>query len=417
MSTPESPAPATSSYANIISEFVIAIDSLHTTFPLTTLLIEASRRANRKQLFKFIDTRGEKQDPDLAGGVIISNDAYPEYSRLERQMKRADLAAILVPRSFLSALVSQYDAYLGLLVRQAMLDTPGRINTSEKPITFKELNSFGSIEEARQHVIDTEIEALLRKSHEQQIDWIEKQFKLSLRANLATWPHFIELTERRNLLVHTSGRVSKQYLMNCGKNDVVLPSEVQLGSTLDVDQNYFKTAADCITELGVRVGQELWRKIQRNESPSADASLIEITFRLLVEKRYQLAAQILDFASSGLTKKSKDEDRRVLIINQAQAYKWMGQTERAIEILDSLDWTACSRRFRLCELTLRGRHDEAIRLFEQMGSNDELGKNDYRNWPVFQELRQDPKFKQAFLNLFGEDLEKRSDNEPTEPAG
>jgi len=138
---------------------------------------------------------------------------------------------------------------------------------------------------------------------------------------------------------------------------------------------------------------------------------------MLVEERYSLVARILDFATTSLTKKSNDADRRVLLINQAQAYKWMGQQEKAAGILDTVDWTAVSIKFRLCELVIRGQLNDAINLVEQIGSNGEIRKDDYRDWPVFQQLRQDPRFQTVFLSLFGEEINRYKQPDPADIKG
>jgi len=211
-----------SPFKSIIAGFTNDIEALHTTLPLTMLIIESNKRLNRKKLHDFVDTRGQVHESESIRRVLISHDAYQEYSILERRVKRAESASTLVPRSFLVALVSQYDAFLGSLVRQMFTDHPGRLNASEQSLTFKDLLEFSSIDDARDHVIDSEIEKVLRKNHTEQFDWLEKQLGISLRQEMDIWPTFIEITERRNLLVHASGRVSKQYINICRRHKVKL---------------------------------------------------------------------------------------------------------------------------------------------------------------------------------------------------
>ncbi|MFN4908829.1 MAG: hypothetical protein ACK475_04530 [Bacteroidota bacterium] len=406
-----------SPFKSIIAGFTNDIEALHTTLPLTMLIIESNKRLNRKKLHDFVDTRGQVHESESIRRVLISHDAYQEYSILERRVKRAESASTLVPRSFLVALVSQYDAFLGSLVRQMFTDHPGRLNASEQSLTFKDLLEFSSIDDARDHVIDSEIEKVLRKNHTEQFDWLEKQLGISLRQEMDIWPTFIEITERRNLLVHASGRVSKQYINICRRHKVKLSEELQIGDTLNVDRDYFDSATNCIAEIGIKLGQVLWRKTSPHDIASADESLIDTTYRMLVEERYSLVARILDFATTSLTKKSNDADRRVLLINQAQAYKWMGQQEKAAGILDTVDWTAVSIKFRLCELVIRGQLNDAINLVEQIGSNGEIRKDDYRDWPVFQQLRQDPRFQTVFLSLFGEEINRYKQPDPADIKG
>jgi hypothetical protein len=58
-------------------------------------------------------------------------------------------AEVLVPRSFFVNLVSQYDAFLGSLIRALLLAKPEVLNASDRALTFSELLAFGSIDAAR----------------------------------------------------------------------------------------------------------------------------------------------------------------------------------------------------------------------------------------------------------------------------
>lgn len=45
-------------------------------------------------------------------------------------------------------------------------------------------------------------------------------------------------------------------------------------------------------------------------------------------------------------------DKKVFIINRAQAYKWLGNQEGANRILNSEDWSACNNEFQLARSIL-----------------------------------------------------------------
>jgi hypothetical protein len=107
-------------------------------------------------------------------------------------------------------LVSAYDAFLANLLRAIITRHSDIVLTSDKTIRFSELASYSSIDDARTALIDREIESVLRLSHHEQFDWMEKIFHIKLRVKLPVWPRFVELCERRNLLTHTAGVVSKQ---------------------------------------------------------------------------------------------------------------------------------------------------------------------------------------------------------------
>jgi hypothetical protein len=242
-------------------------------------------------------------------------------------MQKTELAQELVPRSLLVSLVSQFDAYLGRLIRQLFKIRPEILSSSGNTLTFAQLTEFGSIENAREYIIDEEVDSVLRKSHSEQFDWLENKFGLPLRVNLNAWPIFVEVTERRNLFVHTNGVVSHQYLEVCRRSSCSSAKDLCMGQSLSVTREYFKAAYECLFEIGVKLAQVLWRKVEPDKIQMANMSLNRVTYELLVEGRYQLARVLLDFGTETLKKHGSDESRLPMVINRAQAYKWSGDKQ------------------------------------------------------------------------------------------
>lgn len=154
-----------------------------------------------------------------SGGVSITieiSDADVVTHELEQisQVLRGDK---LVRRSFIFTIVSQYDAFFGNLLRALFTLRPEIVDVSEKGLTLSQLNNFESIKEARDFILEKEVESILRASHSDQINFLEKKFSIKLTKDLNIWPSFIEITERRNLFAHGNGLVSSHYLNVCAK--------------------------------------------------------------------------------------------------------------------------------------------------------------------------------------------------------
>ena len=108
---------------------------------------------------------------------------------------------------------------------------------------FSELSNFDSIESARSHLIWKEIDSLLRKSHFEHLKWIESKVELDKITTQNQWLNkFLELTERRNLFVHTDGVVNKHYLKNCSEYKIDV-SKIEEHSILECDVEYFNEAS------------------------------------------------------------------------------------------------------------------------------------------------------------------------------
>jgi hypothetical protein len=396
-----SKAPARDDVGALTTTFIQEIDSLADTLPLALRSIREVMGDAVRGMTRFV------QDHSREGSVqptSIAEDVH-RLQRLSCRLQSVTAAYALVPRSFVVTLVSQYDAFLSRLIEALLLTKPDVLSASEKTFSFAELLDFGSVEAVRDQVIEREVEAVLRKSHTEQFDWLEKKFDIPLRKDLSVWPRFVELTERRNLFVHTGGQVSSQYIQNC-KAQKVDCSEVERGQILSVDPAYYKAAHEAILEVGVKLAQVLWRKIKPGDLASAGVHLNSVTYSLLAEEKYVTAKALLDFATEVLKKHASSEQRLILVVNRVQAYKWSGESLRARQILDREDFSALDERFKLAEAVLRDDFPRAINLVRSIGRSGAGTLGTYRAWPLYQELRKQAEFQAVIAEVFGEPLNK-----------
>jgi hypothetical protein len=302
------------------------------------------------------------------------------------------------------ALVSEYDAFLSGLIRILFELKPAALNASEKSFSYTDIAEFETIAALREHVVEKQIESVLRDSHAEQFKWLENKFGLVLRKGLPSWPAFIEITERRNLFVHNNGVVTKQYLDTCKEHGWNC-GETKRGDTLLVDDLYFKHAHETIFEIAVKLAHVLWRKVDPNDRETADGNLAgHVIYELIFQERYSLAATMADFGSDTFKKFASEYQSRVLTINRAQAHKWLGDGRKCKEILDAEDWTASNDEFRLCVEALRENHDAVATLMRRISRAERPGPSGYREWPIFKEAKKQLSFQQAFQDIFGEPI-------------
>jgi hypothetical protein len=286
----------------------------------------------------------------------------------------------------------------------------GPLQTSE----IIQLTEFQSLEDARDFVLEKELENLLRRSHTEQFEWLEKKFDIPLRKDLSIWPQFVEVTERRNLFVHTDGVVSSQYVSNCRSGNVDLDKKVVPGLRLRVSPDYFATAHKTLYEIGVKLAQVLWRKNAPTETEQADRSLVTVTYDLLVDGKLQLAQALLDFADTTLARRHATErDRLMFLVNRAQSYYLAGDKARCSEILATQDWSAADDAFRLAHAVLSEKFDAAAKIMVRIGKVSYPHKADYLHWPLFTEFRKSPQFVESFKGVFGD--EAHEEQQPPEP--
>lgn len=305
------------------------------------------------------------------------------------------------------ALVSQYDNFLGLLIETILLSRPEILNGSEKTLSFSELVAFDSIEAAREHIIEKEVESVLRENHAEQFDWLERKFKTPLREGLSIWPSFIEVTERRNLFVHTGGQISGQYLKVCQTHKVDC-GDISKGGYLGVSTEYFEQAHEIVFEVGVKLAHVLWRKMKPDDREKADRNLLRISYDLLCQEKNRQAIAILDFATDVLKKLFSAEYKLSFVVNRAQAYKWSGDNDHALQILDNEDFSAVHDKYRLAEAVLRENYKKAFKLVRSIGAHGEIDLAAYREWPLFREFRKQKELETVIREIFSEPLNKVS---------
>lgn len=229
-----------------IDKFVKAADGLVSTAPVALWTLQAAHRGARKDYTNFFNTKCvNKRTKDGATVADVPPGLFHEYKVIQRRLDRSSIATKVIENSCVVSLVSQYDSFLGGLLRAFFHLRPELPNACDRTLTLRELQTFESIEAAVKSAVEKEVETVIRKSHVEQFEWMEKRFDISLRKGLSVWPRFVELTERRNLLVHCGGIVSSQYLALCQQNQV--ECEGTVGTELLVSRDYIVQAYECLS--------------------------------------------------------------------------------------------------------------------------------------------------------------------------
>ena len=416
----KSAKPRILTFGDEINKFVSHIESLSKAIDPTMSEVLKSYDKSNEAISTFYKKKGVRRTKkDGSESITIKPSDLDQFRRKAKAVSSALLAFTNIPEIFLCSLVHKYDGYLGRLLRVAFTVKPEKLSSSDKSLTYADLAKFSSLSAARESLIEKEIESILRKSHNGHFVWMEDRFELTLRKGLDVWPQFVEITERRNLFAHCDGVISSQYLTVCREHCSELIVDVKVGDQLSVGPQYFSEAFDCMFEIGIKLGHVLWRKLQPDDIEAADDALHTIGYELLVEKRFDLAKKILRFATEyPKIKASSDQIRRLNIINLCIAHKFTGEEQSCSSVLESVDWTACSPKFKLAEAVLKDDFTAAVSIMESIGKDGTIGREEYSNWPLFNAFRYSKDFLVSYHKLFGENfiLHKDTDILPEMPT-
>ena len=149
----------------------------------------------------------------------------------------------------------------------------------------------------------------------------------------------------------------------------------------------------------------------------SDTSINSIAYDLIEKDEFDLAIRLLDFFTQDHMKHSNEVNKKMLIINRAQAYKWAKDEDSCRAILLRYDWSATGDNFKLAVAVLREQYDNAYSLMKRLRHDKTFFKSFYSEWPLFKEFRRQEKFSCVYEECYGElfEMQQRTETEKQQP--
>jgi len=309
----------------------------------------------------------------------------------------------VLPSSLLLSIVATFDSIIGDFLKDLITRDPASIDFGDKSFSYRELFKTKEIETLKNNIIDDEVNRLLRDSHKEQVRYIEKLSQTEIINHHERWRNFYEVFERRNQYAHANGVATRAYLEKL-KREKYPSEDIAIGSRLELSTSYLHKAVDYLIEFGTLLSFVIWRKGSDDPNPAFGA-LSDASYFYITKKRTKLAAWLLDFALHKQSRKGVEEMRvRQMYVNLANALRKMDKKEDSEKVLAELDWSATSIDFRICIASIREDVEEVIRLLPAAAASEDISIDAIRNWPVFDWVRYNDKFRDKFFEVFGEQL-------------
>ena len=399
-----------------IDNFILSLEGVREIAPFFEVIADALAQKHRKDF---------ESQRDRFGTIVSEADgqqqiSFPLYqaSRARdalRRLRNTKVAQRALPNMVLLALVSQYDAFITDLLKSLFQAKPELIFMSDKQIKFSDISQFSSLEEVKESIIEKEVEAIVRQSHAKQFDVMEKLFGVRLREGLDVWPDFIEITERRNLLAHTNGIVSRQYIAVCQSNGVPENELPSVGEQLSYPSGYLEHSYRVLFEISLKLSHVLWRKILPNDLRSSDAHYNDKCYQLIKSNQYDLSIKMLDFMCDVVKTHSEENLRLFLELNRCNAWRLAGDKKRSLALLNKIDTSALGLEYKLAEAILRDEFEQASILMKSIGAeHNVVNRFAYSDWPIFEQFRDSQHFLDAYEEVFGEPFTIAADEEGVE---
>lgn len=389
-------------FSSIIKEYKNRINSVIEVSPFSLLTMNFLRSSMELMFQKFLDeqcTKVQKNEEETTYNIPI--ELHYQYKKMKRHSNQMSIAKDQLSVSYFINLVAQYDHFYGSLLRCLFKAKPEMLNSIDKKVELSDLLQFQNLDEAKEHFLDKEVESILRDSHIEQIKYLEKKLKIKLTKDLSSWPEFVEICERRNLLVHCDGFISNQYLDICKKHTCDI-NDKQLKQKLNVTQEYLKRACFVLLEIGLKLAFVTWNKVIKDNSSDIASLANEIIYDYIDDGYYDFAISISEFILLEAPFKFKEPSKLPLVINLAQSYKWSGEEQKKTKLLDEYEWTTKSIEYQLSYNVLNDDFDNAFKLMKEISTSNRIAKYDYLAWPLFKEFRKQPDFNKIYTEIFGE---------------
>lgn len=156
-----------------------------------------------------------------------------------------------------------------------------------------------------------------------------------------------------------------------------------------------------VAQVGIMLGQTLWRKVITSEISESDNHLNDKIFDYLHEENWINAITIGNFAQS-LKNNSNESTERIFLINHAIALNAIDKKDEAKKLLNKKDWSATLLDFKLAYAVINYDYDEAQKIMIRIGKKGELvSELPYHDWPLFREFRETDQFFSGYEEVYG----------------
>jgi len=222
-----------------------------------TDIVEAKTEESEKSYtIKIEDGKGDKL-----------TEALLEYSKSIHSQQLMDSNSAL-------ALISIVEWFLSRLIHLYYTKHPETLEGKDKVFSLKELLLFESVADAREYLLESKVEDIMRSSF---LDWIaffKTTCKLSMSYLDKNIDDMVEACQRRNLIVHNGAVVNSIYLSKVSSS---LTKGLKKGQTLSISKDYLKNNINTFELNCILLSLELWKKWDMSNQERGKVSRSRLT--------------------------------------------------------------------------------------------------------------------------------------------
>lgn len=326
--------------------------------------------------------------------AILSDDPGLVFAFLKSILRTSQgpLGGIILFSALLTTVIASLEVLVSSLVTEHYLRFPSSLEGTEKEFSLQDLAAFSEFEDAKSTAIARRVDNLMRGSLDDWADWFESRVGAKFDRVSHAPEALREAFQRRHLIVHNGGRVSRQYLRNVPAAQGV----VEVGDEVFVTRRYLETVLEECVTFGMLLATICWVEWAPEDRPVASARLNEAIYELMKDDAWPHVRHLCQVAQH---LKCDDASKNVLRVNEWLAIKRLdGVAEIESDVLN-WDTSALSARFRLAKASLLDDRAEQIALIPKLVASGELRPRELFDWPLLAELRQSQEFEGLLRDL------------------
>jgi hypothetical protein len=289
--------------------------------------------------------------------------------------------------SLLIVAVATFESLLARLVSVHLTRFPASMDGDEKEFSLTDLAKYDSLDDAREAAISSRVESFMRRGLDDWSRWSDRTLKLPLDQVVPDYSEFTEIFQRRHIIVHNGGRVSRLYLANTKDESVTLEEP------LPVTDEYLVRSMRVLHLAGSALAVTAWQKwATPDEAAAARRTLTQYMYSHVKAGRWAVVRHFCGIVASVA---GTESNRQVLQVNAWLARKRLEDTSAIRSEVEAWDTSAASVTFRLAKAALLDDFDAAIPLIEKAIGGHEVSVREVFSWPLLAEIRERPEFADA----------------------
>lgn len=165
--------------SDILENFIDNIESLDTSLPLIMIIMSSVSEQKNKEHLEFLEENGKLiEEKGSKKRFDLDPKHFQGARKIRKKHERMRKSLDLIPRNFVVSLISEFDSFLGNVIKHFYAKKPELLNAVERQLTYADLIKFDELSDATEYILEKEIESILRKSHVEHFSILEKSLVL-----------------------------------------------------------------------------------------------------------------------------------------------------------------------------------------------------------------------------------------------